>query len=520
METKGSAYLKVLSDFLRAVALNLRNQKTYILIYIAVSFVLCVKLMPGGLNVFGLRHAMIGVVLLTSIGLIVLPRTIERIHFYAFFVIFVTGVLFVFFVPILDHPDEPIHFIRAEITSRLELFPDGNDGSGYEIIQSVQDLNAVAKKTILNTKADNLPINYTIVNVNNAAVSNSFVGYIPQAIGILLAKILSLNSIWLMWLGRLFNLCFYTIICTLAIRIAPKYKIPLFVVACIPMAVYQGASLSIDASINSLALLVIACFLKMYFAERSCISIKQQLLFFTICFLLGWLKITYAPFAFLIFLVPQNKFMSKYYLLFNILGSVAVFSLCFGWYLFTTKLPVIENEQTAYTTETGVNFNEQLTYIFNHKGRTLRLFISEYSSQLTLFMQQLFTFGWFSYGIGNDYIYYFIMFGALALCYPSEMELSMLSRVLLLLLCLAIVVGTMMIFYLSWTTVGASTIEGVQGRYFIPLFALIPMIINLNSKVKIRNENNDQKISYNNFFIFSTVFFISQVLLTTIIHYY
>ena len=43
--------------------------------------------------------------------------------------------------------------------------------------------------------------------------------------------------------------------------------------------------------------------------------------------------------------------------------------------------------------------------------------------------------------------------------------------------------------YVQWTPLGASFIDGVQGRYFIPLLIPIAILAN-NSYIKINKKNN------------------------------
>ena len=62
-----------------------------------------------------------------------------------------------------------------------------------------------------------------------------------------------MNVIWMLWLGRIFNLILYAGLISLAIKKTPVLKMPMLAVACIPISIYQAASLSIDSIIIGLA---------------------------------------------------------------------------------------------------------------------------------------------------------------------------------------------------------------------------------------------------------------------------
>ena len=83
---------------------------------------------------------------------------------------------------------------------------------------------------------------YPPVNTTPAA-------YVPQAIGISLARLLGLGSTALLFLGRLCNLLFFTGLTWLAMRRLPFGKEVLFGTALLPMTLHLSASFSYDVLI-------------------------------------------------------------------------------------------------------------------------------------------------------------------------------------------------------------------------------------------------------------------------------
>ena len=137
--------------------------------------------------------------------------------------------------------------------------------------------------------------------------------------------------------------CFYDILVSYAIKKTPIFKIPIALVATMPMSIYLASSLSIDATINGLGILAIAFALYMYKSEKS-LEIKDILLFdIIVIFLCGTCKLTYIPLIFLVLLIPMSKFKNKKRYLLTIffqhhgcfINILLIYLLCVSCYKFT-----------------------------------------------------------------------------------------------------------------------------------------------------------------------------------------
>ena len=195
----------------------------------------------------------------------------KELYKVAFVIILCFGIVTSFIVPICDVSDETEHLARTELTSRGIIIPHWtgedlgvdraynissshmnaiyNKGAGFESIEALNYLTNSLGKTVYNTPNDTLKIDYTPTIIVSAFEQNPFYGYLPQAIGMDLAKLLDMNVIWMLWLGRIFNLIMYAGLISLAIKKTPVLKMPMLAVACIPISIYQAASLSIDSMI-------------------------------------------------------------------------------------------------------------------------------------------------------------------------------------------------------------------------------------------------------------------------------
>ena len=284
-----------------------------------------------------------------------------------------------FLSPIISISDEQEHFTRSEIVSHGDLntkiYNKSLDSNKHFLtIQSVGELKVgkMGNKTVFKTKWDDQEINYTKKYVGSAFAQNPFYGYIPQAIGIDIAKGLNLNNIWMLWLGRLCNLIFYAIICSYAIKKAPIYKIPLLLTACLPLSIYQAGSTSIDGMIFALALLSIAYFLYLYQKEDHTVDWKNISILTLIITLCGLCKLTYAALILLIFLIPKNKFKTPKIKHLSRLCFIILSAITLIWSRYATKM-LYYSWRYGYFLRKNVNSKLQILYIVNHPINFLKI---------------------------------------------------------------------------------------------------------------------------------------------------
>ena len=101
--------------------------------------------------------------------------------------------------------------------------------------------------------------------------------YVPQAIGISLARILGLNTVCLLYFGRLCNLIFFVIMLYLSMKRIPFGKEVLLGVAVLPMTLHLAASFSYDVMILSCMFLLTAVCLDLAY-EKETVRVRDVVL--------------------------------------------------------------------------------------------------------------------------------------------------------------------------------------------------------------------------------------------------
>lgn len=419
------------------------------------------------------------------------------IHNYIFIIIISMGIISAVINPIMDIPDEPAHLARAELTSRGILFANG-DPMNFNISQSVSSLidNTFLRIEDVNFVTSEGNYKYTEYSTNYAS-SNIFISYIPQAIGIILGKLLG-GSIAILFLGRICNLMCYALMIRYALKILPRYKIGFSIIAMMPMAIFIAASFNQDASTYGLTLLAIAYFLKIY--DKDTINIKDIAIFSIITMLLGLIKLPYCILAALIIFIPKEKFNNKtYYKSFIFVGCVVIVTVLWG----LSSLLISSNTSSTtvtpfsiYYAENNVSAKGQIQYILSSPKEFLINFIRSLFDNMRLYLDQMNALGWLSYSINSTVtiIYQVFLFVTLFM-YSGKNILKAKTRLGSALVLLGIYVATNLILYLSWTSVGSNTIVGVQGRYFCSALALIPLISCNEFSIK-NTEEKDFKLQF------------------------
>lgn len=127
--------------------------------------------------------------------------------------------------------------------------------------------------------------------------------YLPQALGFAAARLLRWNAPGLLALGKLFNLLCFLLLTAAAIRLAPVGKELIFGTALLPMSLHLAASLSYDAGILGTAFLFTGEILHLSFGAGK-LRGRALLLLCVLAAALGPCKMVYSPVVFLFLAVP------------------------------------------------------------------------------------------------------------------------------------------------------------------------------------------------------------------------
>lgn len=502
---------------------NFFNSKKIILIYLIFILIVTLTMFQVENYLSPFKEVMaIGIVAIFGIFSIVFysyHNEDNELYKTAFVIIFLLGLLCCFLNPICNVSDEVEHLARADLTSEGILFPQYVNNTFY-VSSDISNFFEVSKaKTVFEVEGDTNKINDSLAPYGAVFQQNPFYAYIPQAIGVFLAKILDLNVIWMLWLARIFNLLCYAIIISFAIKKSPILKIPILVMACIPVAIQQAGSVSLDAMLTGGGILIMSYFFYFIKSKDYSISNKQIIIFSIFCLLVGLCRLPYLALIMLLFFVPSNKFesdKSKYIIVVSFI-VVGVCGILWTKYALTSYT---HSWRSQYYADNNVNSYGQLMYMIDHPLEALVAIFNipnafYYSEVLNgfsvLYSNTVGVTSKYRNGFINGLIPLFI--GAIWLLYPNPDKFGLREKIGSLFVLIVTYFGICLTQIISWSSVGDLTHIVVHTRYFIPLYVLVPFIFGINNV-----EERDYKID--SYIITLTISFISAFLIHIIQIFY
>ena len=443
------------------------------------------------------------------------------------------GIGFLLATPAFQVPDEYEHFYRAVYVSEGHIVPEKlGDKSGVYVPESIQRTSLTIQNewySFINDRNQNLNITSLLYipfkskymvfeDISRiAVVTYSPVPYIISGFAISLGKIFNLSPLVLMYLGRLANLLSWVLLTYYAIKITPVHKWVLFMISFIPLTLLEAASLSADSFMLGLSFLIIAIFLKYAFkSSDKKLNVKDFYIFFVVLILLSLSKQVYFALLFLVLLIPASKFgnwKKKLIVTAFLFTSILLITGLWSFLVKDLYVPIVPQisifGQILYITGDPFRFPYVLLNTFLQYGLSYQLlFIGNFILDIPLPVW------WIGVYIISIFPVALLDKCEIEIAFKQKLISSIIFSLVFLLLCAFV--------YISWTPVGQNTINGIQGRYFIPILPLLFILFYKWSYWK----NFDQKIPkifINNINLIITgyvTFYLSITLLIFLINYH
>jgi uncharacterized membrane protein len=416
----------------------------------------------------------------------------------------VFGLTFCLLTPPFFVLDESVHFSHAYALSTGQLRAQKLNANYYGsyLPQKVNDsvLASLGFRTnqpdMRTTYADNFTDRApaTDTNIKTEAIFNSTaiyppVPYVPQAAGILVGRILHLQTVYLLYLGRIFNLLAWVGIVAVAIWLMPYGRWALAVVALLPTSVFEAASLSADGVTTALAFLAAALVLRLG-TQKNLLSRRQYWLLGGLMVLLALTKQSYFCFVLLVLALPLAKFRSRsdYW---KKTGGIIALSLVptLAWTWSVRKidifLPILPNHPPI---QKGAQLHNMITQPYHFglalwnsllTGRadtTVSTFVGQFGRVYDLHLPMLVV-----------VLAYVLVIMAL---FNDETVSAVRDRRRLkqavagvLVLSFLAITGTL---YLTWNILNNNFVDGIQARYFLPLMVLLIPLVKLRKSNLVR----------------------------------
>jgi uncharacterized membrane protein len=412
-------------------------------------------------------------------------------------------------VPPFQNPDEPNHFARAEQVSRLEFVPVFVPGKikndtipGIPQIFYPSNGGFDVDRGIVNASSVFLPMNFhpevkvtqakldsvryikwgegkVYLNFANTAIYPP-VPYVMPAIAIALGKWLNLTVVNTLYTARIFNATLSVVLCFLALVLAKRSKPILFTVLLIPMLIALFAAVTADAVLISCSFLLIAIIDNVEYDKGKTYS---NGLLLAIIILMSTIAIAKPPYIVFAFAFLFLNITTKQKLVIIAVPLLSVLSWMFIEHAnYSIKFALAEQR---------VNSQMQIANIIHHPLQFISLFfkidVNAVSGNLEMFVGKL---GWLDVSFNKFYylMAYLTIIAGFVLKFKLNKENNLLLQGGLLLTVLFALAAVLTAQYVTWTSLGADALGGMQGRYLLPVFPFLALAIGgYSGEIKMTN---------------------------------
>ncbi len=449
------------------------------------------------------------------------------------------GLIMLIITPPFQVPDEPVHYFRTWQVAEGN-FLKTTDNVPRSLVTFADSCKRMKFSTHEKTSVPEI-LSFASIPLNPAdriyqEAPNYIIPYLPQAIGMIFGKLFGANLLYLLYLGRLFNLMAALLLVFLAIRFAPAFQWIFAAVGMLPMTLYQFGSLSYDAATIGLSFLLISLILKVTFGTDDATRKKELIWLIVTALLLATSKPPYFLIALSFLIIPVVKFgtIRRFTIIFaGIIAGTLLISQAWEYSRkVALKLAVettVENEPMALffpvepsperltgfsnplalalpmlphsaqeTTENQpspppeviqqapvIDPGMQISFILKNPVEYAGILLNTLKTSGNLYIVSVVgLFGWIDTQV-PDWLAYFYLLFLLLIAVSSAgpgYSLSVFQKLLLAGVFLVLFVLVETALYLYCNPIGSQAIIAVQGRYFI---AFLPLILLIFSGYKL-----------------------------------
>lgn len=412
------------------------------------------------------------------------------------------GGTFLFLTPPFQVPDEFAHYNRAFQVSEFTMMPARQGelfgGALPQILKSEQMkfnfLPFFAERKLSRSRyfamREESPAMTSeslkkreFCDFSNTALYSP-VPYLFSGLGIAAARFSSMTVLNGFYMARLFNLLAAMGIIYGAmylLRRLPELQLMLFLIAGMPMTAFELMSVSADCVTFSLAVLVFACVVNLSLAWNR----RVYVALLATCILLGLCKQTYALLpciSFILWKPIPGSYLKKIIYIMSVIACAIVPMIVWSLHIQNIYIPLRKDvyiDPVAQTHFFIANWHVLLPY-----------FIKDiFYENLRSYAHSMYgVLGWLDTPLSHkDAAWYFCLcFASVLILFRRKasskalgfrgkysLELPAINRFFLLTVVLILVILIAVGQYLSWNPVGVISLEGIQGRYFIPLLPVM-----------------------------------------------
>lgn len=396
----------------------------------------------------------------------------------------IIGITYILVIPPWSTQDGEAHFATAYAQSSYLLGKDVTDENGKVIAEDGVDnlvfYNPRPAKTAYVNYWEGLTGQESFVEADTGTLRKPLtmghLGYGPQVIGITLGRLMNLSAEQIFLCGRLFALFWYCGIMFWAIRIIPIGKVGLCLIGLLPMTMQQAVSYNYDSVLNGAIFFGIAYLLWLIY-ERDRVYVKDVIIIVMVAVIIAQIKFIYLPICLLGIAIPSKKFggLKKKIVSIFCVGVVSIF------FMLIKEIERISNIVSPSISSGTVEAVQvySISYCIEHPLATWNIVFRTLRENFSFYVETMIgsRLGWHH----EIFIPTVVIMGFVVLLYVGTLKreeekyfASWKEKIISVFIILCI--SGLIVFSLllgEKTDITATTIWGIQGRYFLPVLPLI-----------------------------------------------
>lgn len=309
----------------------------------------------------------------------------------------------------------------------------------------------------------------------------SILVYLPAVLGMTLARLLHLGTVPMLLLARWCSLLFFALMTYLGMKKLPFGKVSLFLLAILPMNLQQCTSFSYDAVLNGVIFLYVCYCIALTYEEQPVKPVDLAVMGVLAVVMIYGKSGIYLPIALLALMIPAKRFGGKR------VRNLAMLCLCLLPVLgFLNKSAVAVNYITTTTEATATvgsstTAGYTLSYFLSQPLELIRILANTIADKSSFYLMSLAgqKMGWVEIEISEVIPMLFLLLLVLsAMRVKDEPQYVKTGQkwwiAFVCAACTGIILAGML---LTWTPRDHISIEGVQGRYFIPFMPAFLLLL-------------------------------------------
>lgn len=315
----------------------------------------------------------------------------------------------------------------------------------------------------------------------NSNIEGSILLYLPAVAGMTLARLLGWGTVPMLLLARYLNLAVFALLTWAGMKRLPFGKATLFVLAILPVNLQQCTSFSHDAMVHGIVFFYSCLCIQAIFTEEKISGQQMVLMELAALFLIYCKSGSYFPLALLPLLIPVARYRGGKERFLAITALLGIPLVGFLMKNLSTVTGIVTTTAQSSVVETGGGA-EYLTgytlgYFLNDPLELVYMLANTVFDKIGFYLESLigYQLGWVEIETSMLVVllFWFLLF--LSICDTEENQIQIRAgqRAWMFLLCAGSAGLILLGMLLQWTPMGYVSIEGVQGRYFLPFMLIL-----------------------------------------------